>query len=225
MSWNTPGGNIGVTFGVSVDNSAVGLTVYPNQVGQFNGPTEPPPVNPAFTSLYPMASYQNLNVDQSAGPATVPVTETLTFQYSQPVNFANNLMFLDIGGSSPGLFDGPMIATISATLGGAPVSTSTWQFTAFDDQTPVQPVSYTWDAATGQFEVAQFISSIAGILSSDPNTPFDALTISYQTCSWDRYGLAQYALPTPEPASWGLMGVGMIWVALRKLRKKDDNRQ
>ncbi len=212
MSWNTPSGNIGVTFGVSVNDSTVGLTVWPNEVGQFNGLTEAPPVNPAFTSLYPMASYQNLNVGQETGQAIAPVTETLTFQYSQPVNFASSLIFLDIGGSSPGLFDGPMIGTISATLGGVAVSTSTWQFTAFDDQTPVEPVSYTWDAATGQFDVTQFISSIAGILTSDGNTPFDELTISYQTCSWDRYGLAQYANPAPEPSSWGLLGMGMLCI-------------
>ena len=225
MSWSTPSGNIGVTFGVSINPNTVGLNVFPTAPGQFI--YEPPPDNPAFTSLYPMASFQCMTVGQVSGPQLFPVTETMTFQYSQPVNFANNLIFLDIGGSggpSPG-FDGPMIGTISATLGGAPVSTSTWQFTALDVREPLDAFSYTWNAAAGQFNVAQYVNSSSGILSSDPNTPFDALTISYQTCSWDQYGLAQYALPTPEPSTWGLLGLGLTCVALRKLRKKDNNRQ
>ncbi len=211
MSWNTPSGNIGVTFGVSVNDSTVGLGVFPNAVGQV---TEAPPDNPAFTSVFPMASYQNLNVGQNAGVNTFPVTETLVFQYSQPVNFASSLILLDIGGSEgpTPFFDGPFIGTVSATLGGVPVSTSTWQFTALDDFSPIDPVSYTWDAATGQFDVAEYVTSTAGILTPDANTPFDELTISYQTCSWDQYGLAQYASPAPEPATLGLLGAGMLSV-------------
>ena len=218
MSWSTPSGNIGVTFGISVSPNTFGVGITPNAVGQIN--PQYVPVNPAFTSLFPMASYQNLNIFQNGGAVTFPVTETLTFQYSSPVNFASSLIFLDIGGSEgpTPFFDGPMIGTISATLGGAPVSTSTWQFNAFEDQNNGQSVSYTWNAAAGQFDVPQFVSSIAGILTSDANTPFDALTISYQTASFDQYGLAQYALPTPEPSTWGLLAAGVFFICGARMR-------
>jgi DNA-binding CsgD family transcriptional regulator len=225
MNWNTPNGPVGVNFSVSATPG--GVYIVGGGFSAFSGAFLPPD-NPAFTTAFPLSSYQDLLLTANYDAASAAVdyfyyaAYTIVLTYSQPVNFASDVILFDVGGRAQAgaqIWDGPFTGTFSASLNGVPVSTSNWGFNAFDVITPIDPVSFSWNSPTGQFQVDHYFNSIAGILSTE--SAFDTLTLTYNTYWWDMFSVAQYASPVPDESSTLALlagGLGVLSFLMRRGR-------
>ena len=220
--WDVQGNGSNV---VTVQRSQVYTDPDPNQIPYIGSGTDAQThgqanyTNPALVARGNAGNFQSSvfwGANGSSAGVDTNVGWNITYTFSKPLNFSNEIFIWDLGASAFFFENSNTVYTVTATLGGNRVSTSGWTLATYAPYSSAQDAT-TFNGATG------VLSSVAGPTSAydvlTPNNAYDTINFTGTTFRYDFFGIGFDHYPVnavPEPgsiallAALGLAGSGLL---------------
>ncbi len=142
------------------------------------------------------APYSVVGLGLFAGQLNTTSTDAIAYAFSSPVPAGSSFMLVDPGASYPE-YTGSETYKVSATYGGAPVSTAGWTFTVVGPSRAAPNSGISINAATGTLTVSSYAGSAwpDSMVVITPNTPVSSLTVTANTIPYDFWALTLPHIP------------------------------